>query len=84
MNLVSWVCGQMPLRSRVSKPCGWRGAVSPAGRSPRTKVHRRAVLVLPLPGASTGIGVLSARSFDAASRCRRIASTNGAAMLWPR
>lgn len=37
-------------------------ALSAAGRSSRTYVHTRPVLVLPLPGANTGTGVSSACS----------------------
>ena len=54
------------------------GATSPAaGRSSRTYVHRRPVLVLPRPGASTGIGVSSACTTSAAKTCARSASVNG-------
>ena len=53
------------------------GVLLPAGRSSRTYVHKRPVLVLPWPGASTAIGVSSAWTLLAAMMCCRNRLTNG-------
>jgi len=53
------------------------GSWLPAGRSSRTYVHKRPVLVLPLPGSSTGTGTSSPCSFSAASTYFLSASTSG-------
>jgi hypothetical protein len=55
-------------RCRQTRP---PGATSPAaGRSSRTYVHSRPVLVLPSPGARTGIGVSSACTTSAQRHAR--------------
>lgn len=55
--------GCIPLRSGEYANHTAGAITEPALRSSRTYVHSRPVLVLPLPGSSTGTGVSFACSF---------------------
>src|ERR1039458_1090096 len=57
--------------------CGFVRTLYAYGRSSRTYVQKRPILVLPRPGERTGTGVSSAWTLLADITCRRPSSTSG-------
>src|SRR3954451_10277724 len=75
VKLLRKACACAPRRSAGEKEGAAGGSCPPKGRSSRTTVHSRPVLVLPL--ASTGTGVSSAWRRAPARTWALIASTGG-------